>query len=302
MTLSQEAFRDYVPAGDEYANKRPQLKLDDLQATPAGRPKISYLMSTYNRQWQLARTLETLARQTFREFEVLLMDDGSTQDLQHVLDLFRPYLQLHYFRQERNGWTSCPSRAFKYLLPHTLGEIIAIGHPEMMLDYQALDYVYKGCNGLLSHSEAFYWTIDNAPYQEGKYWVSFKPQFLDDLYWKIDTVDWHTDLKAFQQLPNYWRSIGFSAFPNTWHAEKNNYPWWFVGATKKSHKIWQNLPEYRGHGIIDMWLCDYRRLNGYREVVPYQPLCYHQPHLRTAIGVEGEQADTSRHARKLEEW
>lgn len=295
--LEPSAFENYAPSKDEYADEVAKLRLDDLQPAFDGQPKVSYMVSTYNRQWQLCRSLETLARQTFREFEVIIVDDGSTQDLSHVFSKFRPYLQLKTIRRGRPGWTSCPSGAFKEALPQARGEVIAIAHPEMMLDYEAMEYIYLGCLGELESDKVHYWTIGQPGGSE--MWVSLKPLFIDRIFELIDTVDWHTDIRLLQTLPGFWEAVGFSHAPNSWHAAKDDYPWWFVGGARKDASIWQAMPVFRGHGIIDMWLCDHRRLNDYVEVTPRQPLCYHQPHQKSAVGLRGEQEDRSRHAKRM---
>lgn len=295
--LNQSAFDNYRAPKDEYADMVVDLRLNDLLPAFKGKPKITYLISTYNRRCQLSRSLETLARQTFRKFEVIIVNDGSTQDLNPTFEMFRPYLQLQIIHRPRSQWTSCPSGAYKEALPKARGEIIAIAHPEMMLDYEAMEYIYKGCRGELSLDQAHYWTIGQPGGPER--WVSLKPLFLDDIYKSIDTVNWHQDIKLLQTLPGFWEAGGFSSFPNSWHAAKEDYPWWFVGATRKEASIWRDMPVFRGHGIIDMWLCDHRRLNDYIEVTPRQPMCYHQPHARTAVGLQGEQDDRSRKARRV---
>jgi len=40
-------------------------------------PKVSVVISTYNRPEMLRRALESVAKQTFRDFEVVVVDDGS---------------------------------------------------------------------------------------------------------------------------------------------------------------------------------------------------------------------------------
>src|SRR3990167_11558817 len=84
----------------------PKLRLDDLEPRSDDCPiRVSYLLSFTNyRRSQLARTLECLARQDTKCFEVLICDDGSTQDMKSVFDLFHPYLRMKIFRLERYGF------------------------------------------------------------------------------------------------------------------------------------------------------------------------------------------------------
>lgn len=287
----RDLFDSYYPSKDIYERTKPVLVLDDLKPSFKGKPKLSILISTWNRKPQLSRTLECLARQEFRNFEVLIMDDGSTQVLNDLFDKFRPYLQIHTFRTERGSWHSCPSRAFKAMLPQTRGEVISILHPEIMLHPKATYYLYYGCKKPLK--DAHYYTIDDSNHKIGKwYWTSLKPHFLVDLptFNLLDRIDWHHDWESISSIqPNFWDIEGFAGRNNTWHRDQLEYPWWFAGSAKRDCPIWEHMPIIDGHGIIDMWFCSFRKLNKIVDVVPHQVLCLHQPHVTSAIAPEGEQ-------------
>ena len=66
--------------------KLPVLSTDGLVPVDTNLPiKLSMIISFTNwRREQLARSLETIARQNFKEFEVLICDIGSTQDMKSV--------------------------------------------------------------------------------------------------------------------------------------------------------------------------------------------------------------------------
>ncbi|PJF18645.1 IPT/TIG domain-containing protein [Paramicrosporidium saccamoebae] len=49
-----------------------------IQTDPLGSPLVSVVLTHYNRPKLLQQALESLERQTFRNFEVVLVDDGST--------------------------------------------------------------------------------------------------------------------------------------------------------------------------------------------------------------------------------
>ena len=159
--LSRNEFDNYDPGVDQYANRKAKLVVDDLEPAFTGEPKVSIMISTWNRQWQLARSLECLARQEWKEFEVLIMDDGSTQDFSPIFDLFSNFLQLRTFRAERTSWRSCPSRAFNNMLPKAKGEVIVISHPEMMLHFDAVKSLYDGCMGV-ELGDAHYYTLSKS--------------------------------------------------------------------------------------------------------------------------------------------
>jgi len=51
-------------------------------------PRVSVIIPVYNGQEYVAATLETVFAQTFRDFEVIVIDDGSTDRTEAILDRF----------------------------------------------------------------------------------------------------------------------------------------------------------------------------------------------------------------------
>jgi glycosyltransferase involved in cell wall biosynthesis len=60
-------------------------------------PLVSVVIPTYNRSLEIVRCLSSLVSQTFREFEVLVCDDGSTDNTQEVVNTFAGSLNIKYF-------------------------------------------------------------------------------------------------------------------------------------------------------------------------------------------------------------
>ncbi|NUR69664.1 MAG: glycosyltransferase [Hamadaea sp.] len=75
--------------------------------------RCSVVIPTYNRDRLLRFTLQALARQTLpaAEFEVLVCDDGSTDETRTVVDEFAGRLPIRYFHQEkREGFGASSAR------------------------------------------------------------------------------------------------------------------------------------------------------------------------------------------------
>jgi glycosyltransferase involved in cell wall biosynthesis len=69
---------------------------------------ISVVIPVYNRSQELRRALDSLLRQTFTEFEVLVCDDGSTEDIAAVVDEYRNRLDIHFQRIVNSGGPARP--------------------------------------------------------------------------------------------------------------------------------------------------------------------------------------------------
>ena len=51
-------------------------------------PLVSVVIPTYNRSKELARAIKSVLNQTYQNFEILVVDDGSEEDLRVVCDSF----------------------------------------------------------------------------------------------------------------------------------------------------------------------------------------------------------------------
>ena len=71
-----------------------------MQATEL---KYSVIIPVYNRPDELNELLQCLSAQTYRNFEVIIVEDGSKITAEHVVDSFRENLDIHYFFKVNGG-------------------------------------------------------------------------------------------------------------------------------------------------------------------------------------------------------
>jgi len=85
-------------------------------------PRYSVIVPVYNRPQEVAELLESLTRQTFADFEVILVEDGSTDTCEEVVARYAEKLALRYFRKPNSG--PGPARNFGY--QRALGEYLVV--------------------------------------------------------------------------------------------------------------------------------------------------------------------------------
>jgi glycosyltransferase involved in cell wall biosynthesis len=69
---------------------------------------FSIIIPTYNREFQLERCLESLKNQTFKDFEVIVCDDGSWDSTNFVIDNYIGCLNLIYSYADNWGGPAVP--------------------------------------------------------------------------------------------------------------------------------------------------------------------------------------------------
>lgn len=72
--------------------------------------KISFIIPVYNRPGETRELLQSLAAQTEGNFEVIIVEDGSTESSEAVVQNFRGILDISYFFKDNSG--PGPSRNF----------------------------------------------------------------------------------------------------------------------------------------------------------------------------------------------
>ena len=82
-------------------------------------PKVSVIIPFYSHKEWLQESLESVFAQTFQDFEVILVDDGSKEDITDIIDDYKG--RIRYIRQENKG----PAAARNLGMKHAKGKYIA---------------------------------------------------------------------------------------------------------------------------------------------------------------------------------
>jgi glycosyltransferase involved in cell wall biosynthesis len=81
--------------------------------------RYSIIVAVYNRPDEMDELLESLSRQTLRNFEVVVVEDGSQQPSKTVCDRYAGQLEISYFAKENSG----PGLSRNYGCDRARGEV-----------------------------------------------------------------------------------------------------------------------------------------------------------------------------------
>ena len=70
--------------------------------------QVSVIIPTYNRGWTTGEAVDSVLAQDYRDFELIVVDDGSTDNTPQVLDAYRGAIKV--FRQENKGVSAARNR------------------------------------------------------------------------------------------------------------------------------------------------------------------------------------------------
>lgn len=83
---------------------------------------ISIIIPTYNRGQWISKTINSVLNQTYRKFEIIVIDDGSTDNTSNILNEFvKSNSNIRYFKKINGGCSSARNLGLKY----AKGELIA---------------------------------------------------------------------------------------------------------------------------------------------------------------------------------
>ena len=82
--------------------------------------KYSIIIPVYNRPDEVDELLQSLTQQTFRDMEVIIVEDGSSQPCENIVHRYAGKLPLRYYTKENSG----PGQTRNYGAEHSQGEYL----------------------------------------------------------------------------------------------------------------------------------------------------------------------------------
>ena len=142
---------------------------EELMAGKIGSSLVSIIIPTYNYGRFLPRALESCFSQTYKSLEIIVIDDGSTDDTAEILQSYGN--QIVSVRQENSGVSVARNRG----LEMASGEFITFLDAD---DYMPEDAIQTRVDALTMYPEAG--TVATESYSKKGEALSYHPKFKED--------------------------------------------------------------------------------------------------------------------------
>ena len=99
--------------------------------------KYSIIVPVFNRPDEVDELLESLCSQTLKDFEVVIVEDGSQKPCKDVCDKYAGILDLHYYNKENSG----PGQSRNYGVERAQGRYVIILDSDVVLSESYLEAI-----------------------------------------------------------------------------------------------------------------------------------------------------------------
>ncbi len=106
--------------------------------------KYSIIVPVFNRPDEVDELLQSLCQQTVKDFEAIIVEDGSEKTCKDVCDKYASILDLHYYYKENSG----PGQSRNYGAERARGEWLIVLDSDVVLPKDYLSHVNRnlGCD------------------------------------------------------------------------------------------------------------------------------------------------------------
>lgn len=138
-------------------------KITKSSVMPESGPTFSIVIPVYNRAASIMPTLRSCFDQTFQDFEIVVVDDGSTDDLPVLIESLRDP-RLHYIRQANSGVSAARNTG----IDAACGRYIAFLDSDDLFVPQKLE---RCAERIMSESVSVAYSYSLVDRGVGRYWV-----------------------------------------------------------------------------------------------------------------------------------
>jgi len=195
--------------------------------------KVSIVMAYFNKKQQLEQTLKSIRKSSYKNFEIVIVDDASNED-QKVINFINNVkneldVKVITISKEEKTWIN-PCIPYNIGIKNATGDIIIIQNPEVMHVNDCISYV-----------------VNNL---ERGDWISFNCYGSPNFNYNAEINSLENDLDIFNKINSSSQKIGGNSVQNKevggWlnHYEKFFVGYHYLGAIHKS-----DLNEKMGGGF-----------------------------------------------------
>lgn len=105
-------------------------------------PYLSLIIPVYNRPQEVQELLESLSVQENRDFEVIIVEDGSTISCEREVEHYRSVLDIRYFRKENSG----PGLSRNYGAERAEGKYVIFLDSDCIIPKQYTEVIWQACH------------------------------------------------------------------------------------------------------------------------------------------------------------
>ena len=137
------------------------------------KPAVSIIMPCYNTEKYLKKTMDSIFAQTFSDYEIIMVDDGSTDSTPALLDSYAKEHpdKIRVFHKENGGQSTARNLAFQYVR----GEYVLFWDSD---DYAEVDYLDRLVSAARSN--------DSEMVLSGSHYVDENGVVLENLNYPVD--------------------------------------------------------------------------------------------------------------------
>ncbi|MGA0556465.1 glycosyltransferase [Larkinella sp. VNQ87] len=197
-----------------------------LQPSPKKQPLVSIIIPTYNRSYLVERAIRSVQAQTYTNWQLIVVDDGSTDDTQQRL---KNYDFVQYYYQENKGQGAARNHGLRYCqgefivsldsddewFPNFLTDSISI------LEKHNLDFVFSNHVTNRGENEIMYFLLQ--PAQKQRYMTS-----SDDDWWLLDPAQSRHLMIETCPTVSSATVIRRSVLPKAWNESMKIADDWFL--------------------------------------------------------------------------
>jgi len=219
--------------------------------------KISIIMPTYNDEKHITSSIQSVINQTYPNWELLIMDDGSKDNTEQVVTALNDP-RIHYFRQENKGQLV----ALNNLCPYITGDIVLMLHSDDSLycndtlEKNIVHFSNPEIDGLYGDSYQFFDSgkpdeIAPAPKRMDKSAVNKlitllgSNIILDHFFVRRDKFEKNVRYNYFQYYMPYWLNFTENGVTSL-NLKYTDYPWYHYRVYEQNyiHSLIGNFEAY----------------------------------------------------------